>query len=112
MKPPLCRSAVGADSSDWRGVGEMAGRGALQALRKTRAPGRMVYLAPSLSRLSNTPNLERHERLCPEETLKKSQASYKWVASDSKSDHHARFYSLQTQSRVTSPAFFALNAHR
>jgi hypothetical protein len=45
----------------------------------------MVYLAPSLSRLSNTPNLERHECLCPEETLKKSQASYKWVASDSKS---------------------------
>jgi|RhiMetdeSRZDD1v2_1073273.scaffolds.fasta_scaffold43004_2 hypothetical protein len=65
----------------------------------------MVYLAPSLGRLSNTPNLEQHERLCPEATLKKSQASYKWVASDSKSDHHTRFYSLQTQSRVTSPAF-------
>src|SRR5262245_51483164 len=37
---------------DWRGVGEFAGRGALQALRKTRTLGILFDLAPSLGRLS------------------------------------------------------------
>jgi hypothetical protein len=71
-----------ADGFDWRGVGEMAGRGALQAHRKTRALGQIVCLAPSLSRLSNTPDLAQLERVCPEETLKKSRSIYKWVASN------------------------------